>query len=54
MVGAFDPGDDGDAQLVSGVPPAAIQNVLLQQTEKLSMAALSPAAPTRPIDPTIS
>jgi hypothetical protein len=29
-----------------------IQNVLCSRAKKLSMAALSPAAPTRPIEPT--
>ncbi len=53
VVGAFDPGDDGDAELLSGVPSASIEHVLLQRGKKLSMAALSPAAPTWPIDPTL-
>ena len=34
VVGAFDPGDDGDAQLLAGVPAAAVQDVLLQQAEE--------------------
>ena len=55
VVGPFDPGDDGNAQLLAGVPAATVQDVLLQQAkEAFSMAALSPAAPTRPIEPTMS
>ena len=34
VVGAFDPGDDGDPQLFAGVPAAAVQDVLLQQAEE--------------------
>jgi hypothetical protein len=33
-VGAFDPGDDGDAQFVATVPAAAVQHVLLQEREE--------------------
>ena len=54
VVGAFDPGDDRDAQFLAGGPAAAVEDVLLQQAKKDSMAALSPAAPTRPIEPTMS
>jgi len=31
VVGALDPGDDGQPQLVAGVPAAPVQDVLLQQ-----------------------
>ena len=34
VVGAFDPGDDGNAQLLAGVPASAVQDVLLQQAEE--------------------
>ncbi|SKV80487.1 Uncharacterised protein [Mycobacteroides abscessus subsp. abscessus] len=34
MVGAFDPSDDGDPQLLSGGPAAAVEDVLLQQAEE--------------------
>lgn len=34
MVGAFDPSDDRDAKLLSGVPALAIQDVLLEQGEE--------------------
>src|SRR6185312_17571623 len=34
VVGAFDPGDDGNAQLLAGVPAAAVQDVLLQQAKE--------------------
>ena len=34
MVGAFDPGDDGDPELLAGGPAAAVQHVLLQQAEE--------------------
>ena len=51
VVGALDPGDDGQPQLLAGGPALAVQDVLLQQAKKDSMAALSPQAPTRPMDP---
>lgn len=31
VVGAFDPGDNGDAQLVAGVSDLAVEDVVLQQ-----------------------
>ena len=34
VVGPFDPGDDGQAELVAGGPAAAVQDVLLQQREE--------------------
>lgn len=34
MVGPFDPGDDRDPQLISGAPTAAIEHVLLKQSEE--------------------
>lgn len=40
VVGPFDPGHDRDPQLGAGGPAAAVQDVLLQQAEKDSMAAL--------------
>src|SRR5450830_1870177 len=36
VVGPFDPGHDRQAQLVAGVPPAPVQDVLLQQGEEVS------------------
>ena len=51
VVGAFDPGDDREAELVAGRPGLPVQDVLLQQRKNESIAALSPAAATRPIDP---
>ncbi len=33
-VGAFDLGDDGDAELLSGVPSASIEHVRLQQAKE--------------------
>lgn len=47
VVGAFDPRHDREAQLVEAGAAAQVQDVLLQQGEEHSMAALSPAAPTR-------
>jgi hypothetical protein len=34
VVGAFDPGNDGDAQLVAGGPSVAAEHVALQQREE--------------------
>src|SRR5699024_2189075 len=34
VVGAFDPGDDRDAELFSGPPAIAVQDVLLKQREQ--------------------
>src|SRR5690625_6658629 len=34
VVGAFDPGDDRDAELFSSPPALAVQDVLLQQREE--------------------
>ena len=48
----FNPGDDGEGQSFFRAPPLKIEHVLLQQSKEAPMAALSPAAPTRPIDPT--
>ena len=53
VVGAFDPGDDRDAELVSGVPGLALSTFFCSSERKDSMAALSPAAPTWPIEPSI-
>ena len=54
VVGSFNPGHDGEPQLLAGGPGAAVQRVLLEQAKKDSMAALSSAAPTLPIEPTMS
>ncbi len=51
VAGAFDPGHDRDPQFLAGGPGVPVENIVLQQREELSIAALSPAAPTRPIDP---
>lgn len=34
MIGAFDPGDDPDAELLSHPPALAVQDVLLEQCEE--------------------
>jgi hypothetical protein len=34
VVGAFDPGDDLDTQVVSGRPVAAVEDVVLQEREE--------------------
>ena len=34
VVGPFDPGHDGDAELVAGPPAAGVEHVLLQQREE--------------------
>ncbi len=34
VVSALDPGDDRDAELFSGPPPLAVQDVLLEQREE--------------------
>ncbi len=51
VVGPFDPGDDRGPELLPGGPGTAVEDVVLQQAENDSMAALSPAAPTLPTDP---
>lgn len=52
VVGPFEPGHDRESQFVAGGPPTFVEDVVLEQAEEaLSIAALSPAAPTRPIDP---
>jgi hypothetical protein len=52
VVAALDPGDDRRPQLLASGPALPVEHVLLQQREKDSIAALSPQAPTRPIEPT--
>ena len=51
VLGLFGPGEDGDAQLVVGAPAATVEDAFCSTVKKDSMAALSPAAPTRPMDP---
>jgi hypothetical protein len=51
VVFRLNPGDDGQAEFFAGVSASCVENVLLQQGENDSIAALSPHAPTRPIDP---
>jgi len=51
VVGAFDPGDDRQAQLLAGGPALSVENVLCSSEKNDSLAALSPHAATRPIDP---
>ena len=51
VVGVFDPGDHRVAKLGACRPALLIQHVLLEQREDDSIAALSPAEATRPIDP---
>ncbi|SDZ07727.1 hypothetical protein SAMN05216215_104552 [Saccharopolyspora shandongensis] len=38
-------------QFLAGAPPPGVENVLLQQGKSDSIAALSPHAPTLPMDP---
>ena len=51
VVGAFDPGDDREAELFSRVPALAVETFFCSKLKNDSMAALSAQAPTRPIDP---
>jgi hypothetical protein len=48
VVGLLDPGDDREAEFFAGVPALPVENVLLQQGENDSIAALSPQAPPGP------
>jgi hypothetical protein len=54
VVGPFDPGHDRGAEVLPSHPGAAVEDVLRNSAKNDSMAALSPQAPTLPIDPTIS
>jgi hypothetical protein len=51
VVGFLNPGHDGEPQLLLGFPSLTIQDVILEQAKNYSMAALSPQALTRPIEP---
>jgi len=51
VIGPFDPAHHGQAELLPGLPPLSIEDVLLEEGEGDSTAALSPHAPTRPIEP---
>jgi hypothetical protein len=53
VVGALDPGDDREAEIVSGRPTLPAEHVVLQEREERLQRALSPAEPTWPIEPTI-
>jgi hypothetical protein len=41
VVGAFDAGDGRDAELLAGVLPAAVQDVLVQQAEEAPSAQVA-------------
>ena len=45
VVGAFDPGDDRDAEFLSGVPARAVQDGLLQQREEALHGGVVPGGP---------
>ena len=45
MVGAFDPGDDRDAEFLSGVPARAVKDGLLQQREEALHGGVVPGGP---------
>ena len=51
MIADLDPADESEAQIFSRLPASGVEHVLLDEGKKDSMAALSPQAPTRPIDP---
>ena len=51
VVGALDPRNDRDPQLVTGRPGAPVENVVLQQREEALHGGVSPAAPTLLIEP---
>jgi hypothetical protein len=48
VVSASDPGDDRDAQRLSDVPAAPVQDVLLQQAEKRFHGRVITGSPARP------
>ena len=52
VVGAFNPGHDRQAQVVAGAPKRRSRTLFCSSAKNDSIAALSPQAPTRPIDPT--
>ena len=45
--------DDRQAQLLAAGPALRLRTFFCSRLKKDSMAALSPAAPTRPIEPTM-
>jgi len=51
VVGPLDPGHHREPTFLPRAPLLLVENVLLQQGEEDSIVALSPHAPTRPIDP---
>ncbi len=51
VVGAFDPGDDCESEFSAGCPAFPVEHFFGVGRRKDSIAALSPQAPTRPIDP---
>ena len=53
VVGPFDPGDDGDAELIAVVQRRLSSTLRCRSAKNDSMAALSPAEPTWPMEPTI-
>jgi len=53
VLGALDPGGDRDPEFVAGRPVSTVKDVFCSRLNKLSMAALSPAEPTWPIEPSM-
>ena len=51
MISPLDPGDDGNTEILSRLPALAVKTFFWSKEKNDSMAALSPHAPTRPIDP---
>jgi hypothetical protein len=50
MVGGLDPRDDRQTQFEAGGPATAVEDVLLQEAENDSIAALSAQVPTLPLE----
>ncbi len=53
VVGPFDPGEDRDPQLLAGLPHLAVRTFFCRREKKDTMAALSAAEPSWPIEPII-
>ena len=51
VVGLLDPGDDRDGKIVAADPTLPVEDVGLEQVEGALHGGVSPAAPTRPIEP---
>jgi hypothetical protein len=52
VVGPLDPGHDPDPQFLAGTPGPPVEDVFLRNEKNDSMAALSAAEATWPIEPT--